>query len=226
MDEYIEGHSDGLQILRYNKTTAYTPHMDYLDDPKVGSFDYASAGTGGNRFATILLYMTDLGEHDGGETVFTEAWPPGVEETDRVPIFDAIKQLRESGDATELKRGSWEETMAATCRSKLSVRPHAARPRGGERFPVRRARGCAAGFHRGEQGAVDVVRGGARGEARVARGGEQGQGGGVLAVAPVVLAEAPAGDGEARGVLGVHQAAARARARGGGGQGGRGGGGG
>jgi hypothetical protein len=127
IDEYVESHSDGLQILRYNKTTAYTPHMDYLEDSKAGSFDYDSAGTGGNRYATILLYMTDLGEHDGGETVFTEAWPTEVEEKDRVQIFDAIKELRLSGDAAALKRGSWEETMAATCRSKLSVRPHAAR---------------------------------------------------------------------------------------------------
>lgn len=128
LDEYIEGHSDGLQILRYNKTTAYTPHQDYLDDPgEANFFNFDSAGVGGNRFATILLYMTELGERDGGETVFTQAWPPEVETENRVKIFDAVKQLRESGDASMLKRGSWEETMAATCRSKLSVRPKEAR---------------------------------------------------------------------------------------------------
>jgi hypothetical protein len=31
-----------------------------------------------HRYATILLYFTDLGENDGGETVFTEAWPDDV----------------------------------------------------------------------------------------------------------------------------------------------------
>ena len=31
-DEYYESHTDGLQILRYNLTKAYTPHMDYLDN--------------------------------------------------------------------------------------------------------------------------------------------------------------------------------------------------
>lgn len=31
-DEYHESHTDGLQILRYNLTKAYTPHMDYLDN--------------------------------------------------------------------------------------------------------------------------------------------------------------------------------------------------
>jgi hypothetical protein len=31
-----------------------------------------------DSYATILLYFTDLGENDGGETVFTEAWPVDV----------------------------------------------------------------------------------------------------------------------------------------------------
>lgn len=31
-DEYYESHTDGLQILRYNLTQAYIPHMDYLDN--------------------------------------------------------------------------------------------------------------------------------------------------------------------------------------------------
>jgi hypothetical protein len=31
-DEYQEALTDGLQILRYNLTTAYVPHMDYLND--------------------------------------------------------------------------------------------------------------------------------------------------------------------------------------------------
>jgi hypothetical protein len=36
-DEYSESHGDGLQILRYNLTTAYTPHMDWIED-KVSTF--------------------------------------------------------------------------------------------------------------------------------------------------------------------------------------------
>jgi hypothetical protein len=31
-DEYWNGHEDGLQILRYNTTAAYIPHMDYMTD--------------------------------------------------------------------------------------------------------------------------------------------------------------------------------------------------
>jgi hypothetical protein len=32
LDWSVKGHDDGLQVLRYNKTTAYTPHMDYMVD--------------------------------------------------------------------------------------------------------------------------------------------------------------------------------------------------
>ena len=55
-DEYHESHTDGLQILRYNETKAYVEHMDYLDNNPSEDYDYDSAGKGGNRFATILLY--------------------------------------------------------------------------------------------------------------------------------------------------------------------------
>jgi hypothetical protein len=85
-DRYIESHADGLQILRYNLTTAYNGHMDWIDGSDLLEHDFESAGRGGNRFATILLYMSDLGEHDGGETVFTEAWPPDQKEEDRVEL--------------------------------------------------------------------------------------------------------------------------------------------
>jgi len=54
-DEYIESHADGLQILRYNLTTAYLPHMDWIDGNDQLEHDYESGQLGGNRFATILL---------------------------------------------------------------------------------------------------------------------------------------------------------------------------
>ena len=56
-----------LQILRYNQTAAYVPHMDWLDigDPE---HDYDSERHGSNRLATVFLYLTDVEE--GGETVF------------------------------------------------------------------------------------------------------------------------------------------------------------
>ena len=128
-DKYIEGHTDGLQILRYNVSKAYTPHMDYMDDRRDsgGKHDYKSEFTGGNRFATILLYMTGFEAGEGGETVFSRAWPPGSSQSERKELPAALDELRASGDASVLKEGSWEEKMVATCRSKFSVRPNAAR---------------------------------------------------------------------------------------------------
>jgi hypothetical protein len=97
--------------------------MDYLDNNKDESYDYDSSGVGGNRFATILLYFTDMGDKDGGETVFPRAWPSG----ERVELSDAIKQFRESEQGSILKQGSWEEQMTAECRTRLAVRPKARR---------------------------------------------------------------------------------------------------
>jgi hypothetical protein len=82
-DEYMESHGDGLQILRYNLTKAYSTHMDWIA-PTKGAHDFNSAGIGGNRFATILLYMSDLDSEDGGETVFPQGWPPGLPEEERL----------------------------------------------------------------------------------------------------------------------------------------------
>ena len=91
--------------------------------------DYDSAGKGGNRFATVLLYMTDIPENGGGETVFPGTWNPETPEQDRQSLGQAIEHLRDSGDAVAagIQRGSWQEKMVATCRSKLAVKPHSGR---------------------------------------------------------------------------------------------------
>ena len=128
-DEYEESLTDGLQVLRYNKTTGYFPHLDWIDDPrKKEEHNFDSAGVGSNRFATILLYMSDLEAGDGGETLFSHGWPAGQADEDHVQLDDAIDALRVSGDVEGiLKRDSWEEKMVANCRSRLAVRPHSSR---------------------------------------------------------------------------------------------------
>jgi hypothetical protein len=127
-EEYIESYTDGLQVLRYNKTTAYIPHMDWIDDNhKREVHNYDSAGQGTNRFATILLYMSDLGESDGGETIFKHAWPVDVSEENRKTRNQALDEVRSLGVVADLEEGSWEETMVADCRSRLAVRPQSAR---------------------------------------------------------------------------------------------------
>lgn len=123
-DEYLTGHDDGLQVLRYNESTAYVQHMDYLTGTDEELYDYDSSKKGGNRFATVLLYMTDLPENGGGETVFSEADSMIASEYEK-STHDIINELRDSGDfhSAGIKPGSWEEEMVATCRSKLSVKP-------------------------------------------------------------------------------------------------------
>jgi hypothetical protein len=123
-DEYIEGHSDGLQILRYNQTKAYVAHMDWIDDDPNVEHDFDSSKKGGNRYATILLYMTDLGPGDGGETVFVHGKPL---EADAPEYTTALQQLRDSEHGKLFQHGSWQETMVAQCRSSLAVRPNSAR---------------------------------------------------------------------------------------------------
>ena len=57
-EDYRPELSDGLQVLRYNTSKAYTPHLDYLKDRKgTNPYDFETAGKGGNRFATILVSL-------------------------------------------------------------------------------------------------------------------------------------------------------------------------
>lgn len=77
---------------------------------------------GGNRFATVLLYMSDLEENAGGETVFELGWPADLPEDQRISKKDAIRQLRYSPEGSLLKKNSWEEEMTALCRTRLVVK--------------------------------------------------------------------------------------------------------
>ena len=52
---------EGLQILNYEASEKYEAHFDYFHD-QVNQVD------GGQRLATMLMYLTDVEE--GGETVF------------------------------------------------------------------------------------------------------------------------------------------------------------
>ncbi len=44
------------QVLRYNETTGYAHHMDWVEPP-AEDHNYDSAGDGTNRYATLLLYL-------------------------------------------------------------------------------------------------------------------------------------------------------------------------
>eukprot|EP00898_Chlorokybus_atmophyticus_P004182 jgi/Chlat1/4765/Chrsp308S00367 len=58
---------EGIQILDYNIGEKYDPHFDYF-------FHEDGESNGGNRIATVLMYLTTVEE--GGETVFPNAAAP------------------------------------------------------------------------------------------------------------------------------------------------------
>eukprot|EP00884_Botryococcus_braunii_P010480 jgi/Botrbrau1/19433/Bobra.0338s0056.1 len=61
-----EDHGEGLQVLHYQAGQQYEPHHDFFHDKY-----NARPENGGQRIATVLMYLTEAEE--GGETVFPEA---------------------------------------------------------------------------------------------------------------------------------------------------------
>jgi len=120
---YDESFADGLQILRYNQTSAYIQHMDWIEPTPNTDHNWQSAEDGTNRYATILLYLSDV--DDGGETVFTEARPLGKErvKTKKEAMLEANEYLESRNISHLFPENSWQRTMVADCRSRLKFKP-------------------------------------------------------------------------------------------------------
>ena len=126
MRPYQENMADGLQVLRYNVTTAYIGHLDWIDPSPSVDHDFVTSGKGSNRYATILLYMTDMVKEEGGETVWVKA--PPIDPSNAPSQEDAISGIRDDANLSKLfEEGSWQEKMVAQCRSSLSVTPRRAK---------------------------------------------------------------------------------------------------
>ncbi|GKY95252.1 hypothetical protein MPSEU_000487600 [Mayamaea pseudoterrestris] len=123
-DEYQEHLTDGLQVLRYKHLQSYNSHPDYLSDAPNHWYNYDSGGVGANRFATVLLYMSDVAENDGGATMFTNAWPHDAPpEVTSLTHKQELDLFRSTDDAPLFTPGSWEEALAAMCQRRFSVKP-------------------------------------------------------------------------------------------------------
>ncbi|KAJ4871791.1 2-oxoglutarate (2OG) and Fe(II)-dependent oxygenase superfamily protein [Raphanus sativus] len=75
---------EGLQVLHYEVGQKYEPHHDYFSD------DY-NVKRGGNRIATVLMYLSDVEE--GGETVF----PAAKGNVSDVPWWNELSQCGKEG---------------------------------------------------------------------------------------------------------------------------------
>ncbi|XP_052724618.1 probable prolyl 4-hydroxylase 3 [Vigna angularis] len=83
---------EGLQILHYEVGQKYEPHYDYF-------LDEFNTRNGGQRIATVLMYLSDVEE--GGETVF----PTAIANFSSVPWWNDLSQCARKGLSVKPKRG-------------------------------------------------------------------------------------------------------------------------
>ena len=103
-------HGEGIQILRYERGQKYDPHFDYFTDDE-------NVKHGGQRVATVLMYLSDV--ERGGETVFPRGERVGKE------YEAAFKSGSRSSanDAKDAKDASERRFPSACAAGKLHVAP-------------------------------------------------------------------------------------------------------
>lgn len=85
-------HGEGLQILHYEVGQKYEPHYDYF-------LDEFNTKNGGQRIATVLMYLSDVEE--GGETVF----PSARANFSSVPWWNELSECGKKGLSVKPKMG-------------------------------------------------------------------------------------------------------------------------
>ncbi|KAK4261716.1 hypothetical protein QN277_004675 [Acacia crassicarpa] len=85
-------HGEGLQVLHYEVGQKYEPHYDYFQDE-------FNTKNGGQRIATVLMYLTDVEE--GGETVF----PSAKGNFSSVPWWNELSDCGKKGLSIKPKQG-------------------------------------------------------------------------------------------------------------------------
>jgi prolyl 4-hydroxylase len=105
-------HAEGLQILNYRKGGEYRPHFDFFPPKDLGSA--AHTAHGGQRIATIVIYLNDVEE--GGETIFPKlslSVPPRKGNAVYFAYHNSkgqVDQLTLHGGAPVLKGEKWIAT--------------------------------------------------------------------------------------------------------------------
>ncbi|CAL5205486.1 unnamed protein product [Lathyrus oleraceus] len=83
---------EGLQVLHYGVGEKYEPHYDYF-------LDEFNTKNGGQRVATVLMYLSDVEE--GGETVF----PAAKANFSSVPWWNDLSECARKGLSVKAKMG-------------------------------------------------------------------------------------------------------------------------
>ena len=105
-------HGEGIQILRYERGQKYDPHFDYFTDDE-------NVKHGGQRVATVLMYLSDV--ERGGETVFPRGERVGKEH-EAVAVFKSGSRSS-ANDAKDAKDASERRFPSACAAGKLHVAP-------------------------------------------------------------------------------------------------------
>ncbi|XP_043711987.1 probable prolyl 4-hydroxylase 3 isoform X2 [Telopea speciosissima] len=85
-------HGEGLQILHYEVGQKYEPHYDYF-------LDEFNTKNGGQRIATVLMYLSDVEE--GGETLF----PGSKANFSSVPWWNELSECGKKGLSVKPRMG-------------------------------------------------------------------------------------------------------------------------
>uniref|UniRef100_A0A5B7AKR6 procollagen-proline 4-dioxygenase n=2 Tax=Davidia involucrata TaxID=16924 RepID=A0A5B7AKR6_DAVIN len=85
-------HGEGLQVLHYEVGQKYESHYDYF-------LDEFNTKNGGQRIATVLMYLSDVEE--GGETIF----PAAEANFSSVPWWNELSECGKKGLAVKPKMG-------------------------------------------------------------------------------------------------------------------------
>lgn len=127
MGGYMENLADGIQVLRYQLGQAYVAHHDYFPEHQSEDHQWDPALGGSNRFATVFLYLSDVEQGYGGQTVFPKSDRLTIDKSEelvkRLGEAPSLEEQKEFIKDAGLKEGSWEEALTKSCYAKFAVPP-------------------------------------------------------------------------------------------------------
>jgi len=127
MGGYRENLADGIQILRYQLGQAYVAHHDYFPINQSEDHEWDPSKGGSNRFATIFLYLSDVEQGYGGQTVFPNSdrltADKSEELVNRLGESPPMEKQKDFIKDAGLREGSWEESLTMACFAKFAVPP-------------------------------------------------------------------------------------------------------